>query len=83
MNDNNGIVAYLKGDGLQKVIAVGCLVVLYIFFGIFGNHFLTFNTIILHRLPSNRNDIHRNHRRNRFVLRYCHGRKCTHRRRGL
>ena len=46
MNDNNGIVAYLKGDGLQKVIAVGCLVVLYIFFGIFGNHFLTFNTFV-------------------------------------
>ena len=46
MNENNGIVAYLKGEGLQKVIAVGCLVVLYIFFGIFGNHFLTQNTFV-------------------------------------
>ena len=46
MSENNGIAAYLKGDGLQKVIAVGCLVVLYVFFGVFGNHFLTFNTFV-------------------------------------
>lgn len=46
MGESNGITAYLKGEGLQKVIAVGCLTVLYIFFGIFGNHFLTFNTFV-------------------------------------
>lgn len=36
----------LEGAGLQKLIAVGSLVVLYIFFGIFGNHFLTIDTFI-------------------------------------
>ena len=38
--ETGGFIAYLKGDGLQKVIAVGCLIVLYVFFSIFGNHFL-------------------------------------------
>lgn len=38
--------AYVTGPGLQKVIAVAALVVLYIFFGIFGNHFLTADTFV-------------------------------------
>ncbi len=42
----NNLIKYIKGDGLQKVIAVGCLIVLYIFFGIFGNHFLTADTFV-------------------------------------
>lgn len=36
----------IAGTGLQKVIAVGALVVLYIFFGIFGKHFLTADTFV-------------------------------------
>lgn len=36
----------LTGTGLQKLIAVGALVVLYIFFSIFGNHFLTTDTFV-------------------------------------
>ena len=40
------LTTYLKGDGLQKVIAVTCLVVLYVFFSIFGNHFFTTDTLI-------------------------------------
>ena len=42
----SGIMEYIKGEGLQKVIAVGCLVVLYVFFSIFGNHFLTTDTFV-------------------------------------
>ncbi len=42
----NNLIKYIKGDGLQKVIAVSCLIVLYIFFGIFGNHFLTADTFV-------------------------------------
>lgn len=38
--------AFLAGAGLQKLIAIGALVVLYIFFGIFGNHFLTKDTFV-------------------------------------
>lgn len=40
------IKAYITGPGLQKVIAVAALVVLYIFFGVFGNHFLTADTFV-------------------------------------
>lgn len=36
----------MSGTGLQKLIAVGALVVLYIFFSIFGNHFLTSDTFV-------------------------------------
>lgn len=36
----------LTGTGLQKLIAVGALVVLYIFFSMFGNHFLTTDTFV-------------------------------------
>ena len=44
--NEKSLISYIKGDGLQKVIAVGCLIVLYIFFGIFGNHFLTADTFV-------------------------------------
>ncbi len=47
---NNSKVSNLRknlaGAGLQKVIAVGALAVLYIFFGIFGKHFLTADTFV-------------------------------------
>ena len=37
---------YLLGPGLQKVIAVTALVVLYIFFGIFGTNFFSSYTLV-------------------------------------
>ena len=40
------IKSYLLGPGLQKLIAVGSLVVLYIFFAIFGTHFLSSDTLV-------------------------------------
>ncbi len=40
------INSILTGTGLQKLIAIGALVVLYIFFSIFGNHFLTQDTFV-------------------------------------
>ena len=40
------IKSYLLGPGLQKLIAVGSLVVLYIFFAIFGMHFLSSDTLV-------------------------------------
>ncbi len=40
------IKSYLLGPGLQKLIAVGSLIVLYIFFAIFGNHFLSADTFV-------------------------------------
>ena len=36
----------MSGAGLQKLIAVSALVVLYVFFSIFGNHFLTGDTFV-------------------------------------
>lgn len=47
MNRNgNKMKSLLAGTGLQKLIAIGALLVLYIFFGIFGNHFLTTDTFV-------------------------------------
>ena len=40
------VTSYVKGPGLQKVIAIGALVVLYLFFGIFGTDFLSSSTLI-------------------------------------
>lgn len=40
------IRAYLLGPGLQKLIAIGALIVLYIFFGIFGNNFFSQDTFV-------------------------------------
>lgn len=40
------IKAYIAGPGLQKVIAVGALIILYIFFSFFGNHFFTMDTFV-------------------------------------
>lgn len=47
MGERTGIFkSYITGPGLQKVIAVGALIVLYAFFSIFGNHFLTGDTFV-------------------------------------
>jgi hypothetical protein len=40
------IKSYLLGPGLQKLIAIGSLIVLYIFFAIFGTHFLSSDTLV-------------------------------------
>lgn len=40
------IKEFLTGDALQKVIAISCLIVLYIFFSIFGTRFNTFDTFV-------------------------------------
>ena len=45
-NKTKQIKSYITGPGLQKVIAVSALIVLFIFFGIFGNHFMTTNTFV-------------------------------------
>lgn len=37
---------YLLGPGLQKLIAVSALIVLYIFFGIFGKNFFSKDTLV-------------------------------------
>lgn len=42
----NSALNYMKGPGLQKVIAVSALVFLYAFFSFFGNHFLTMDTFV-------------------------------------
>lgn len=42
----SSIMAYVKGPGMQKIIAVAALVILYIFFAIFGNHFLSNDTLV-------------------------------------
>jgi Ribose/xylose/arabinose/galactoside ABC-type transport systems, permease components len=44
--NNNKVMAYIKGPGLQKVIAMAALCVLYLFFGIFGSNFLSSSTLI-------------------------------------
>ncbi|MHC1684710.1 MAG: ABC transporter permease [Clostridiaceae bacterium] len=40
------VLPYIKGPGLQKVIALGALAFLYLFFGVFGSNFLTSSTLI-------------------------------------
>ena len=40
------VKSYLLGPGLQKVIALSALVVLYVFFGIFGANFLSRDTLV-------------------------------------
>lgn len=44
--NQRGIIEYIKGPGLQKVIAVSALIVLYVFFSVFGNHFFTVDTFV-------------------------------------
>lgn len=44
--NQRSIVEYVKGPGLQKVIAVSALIVLYVFFSLFGNHFFTIDTFV-------------------------------------
>ena len=45
-SNSNNIIEYAKGPGLQKIIALGALAVLYIFFSIFGSNFSTMDTLI-------------------------------------
>lgn len=42
----NSIVAYIKGPGQQKAIALSALAVLYVFFCIFGSNFASVETLI-------------------------------------
>ncbi|MFA9376704.1 MAG: ABC transporter permease [Lachnotalea sp.] len=42
----NNMKTYITGPGLQKVIAVSALIILYIFFSFFGNHFFTRDTFV-------------------------------------
>lgn len=46
MNKSEGLKQFMTGAGLQKLIAVGALIILYIFFSIFGNHFSTADTFV-------------------------------------
>lgn len=39
-------IAYMTGPGLQKVIAIATLIILYIFFGIFGQNFFSTDTLV-------------------------------------
>ncbi len=40
------IKAYVMGEGLQKVLAISALVILYLFFSRFGTHFATMDTFV-------------------------------------
>lgn len=40
------IKAYVMGEGLQKVLAVSALIILYLFFSRFGTHFATMDTFV-------------------------------------
>ena len=40
------IISYIKGPGLQKVIAISALIILYLFFGIFGQNFFSSDTLV-------------------------------------
>lgn len=46
MNNKDFLKKITSGAGLQKLIAVAALVVLYIFFSIFGKHFLSVDTLV-------------------------------------
>jgi ribose transport system permease protein len=41
-----GGISFFKGAGIQKLFAIGALVVLYIFFGIFGQDFFSSSTLV-------------------------------------
>ncbi len=43
---SQSIKAYVMGEGLQKVLAISALVILYLFFSRFGNHFATMDTFV-------------------------------------
>lgn len=43
---SQSIKAYVMGEGLQKVLAISALVILYLFFSRFGTHFATMDTFV-------------------------------------
>lgn len=45
-NKNNSLIDNLKSVGLQKFLAPAALVILYIFFGIFGRNFFSYSTLV-------------------------------------
>lgn len=46
MENKKGILGIIRGFNFQKLLALGALVVIYIFFCIFGNNFRTWNTFV-------------------------------------
>jgi Ribose/xylose/arabinose/galactoside ABC-type transport systems, permease components len=42
----NKVIAYIKGPGQQKALALSALIVLYVFFCIFGSNFASLDTLI-------------------------------------
>ncbi len=42
----SGLVAYIRGPGQQKAIALSALAVLYVFFCVFGSNFASWDTLI-------------------------------------
>ncbi|MBN2618226.1 MAG: ABC transporter permease [Spirochaetales bacterium] len=44
--ENKGLKSNLKGVGLQKFLAPAALVILYVFFGIFGRNFFSYSTLV-------------------------------------
>ncbi|WP_235828928.1 ABC transporter permease [Anaerosacchariphilus polymeriproducens] len=46
MNKGERVNQFMKGEGLQKLIAVLALIILYMFFSFFGKYFLTVDTFI-------------------------------------
>lgn len=44
--NNNSLMDNIKGVGLQKFLAPAALVILYIFFGIFGRNFFSYSTLV-------------------------------------
>lgn len=45
-NNVNPVIAYIKGPGQQKAIALAALAALYAFFCIFGDYFATYDTLV-------------------------------------
>lgn len=45
-NNNKTLIENLKDMGLQKFLAPAALVILYIFFGIFGRNFFSYSTLV-------------------------------------
>jgi ribose transport system permease protein len=46
LSDKSNILQNIKGIGLQRVLAPAALVLLYIFFGIFGRNFFSYDTMV-------------------------------------
>lgn len=43
---SNSITKFVKGNGLQKFLALGALIILYTFFSIFGQNFFSFSSLV-------------------------------------